>query len=190
MKLKYLALLIVACFFLQGYEYKYNVPILDATNNAAGRNNKGIMFMEMGQYQAAMTEFQIAISLNPDSPASSAYYNNLGLAYMKLGFLKEAQQCFQKAIDLNPVFLEYHKNMVRLYGKTGQLQGLLDGYLKEVSADKNNSNAYFMAGLIYAQLGQREIAIKYLKRFAKLEKNQILSRGVYEYIEELKTSME
>ncbi len=187
MKLKYLALLICTCFFLQGYEYEYNVPKLNATNNAAARNNKGIMYMEMGQYGAAMTEFKIAVSLNPDSPASSAYYNNLGLVYMKFGQLKEAQECFERAIELNHVFLEYHKNLVRLYAQAGVLEKHLAKYEADIVSDKMNSKAYFMAGLISAEIGNKKEAVKYLKRFVKLERNQILARGVSQYIEEIKS---
>lgn len=181
-----LFLIIISCFFLQGYEYKYNVPPLDATNNATSHNSKGIMYMEMGQYAAAMSEFKIAISLNPDSPASAAYYNNLGLLYMKLNQLNKAQECFNAAIKINPVFIEYHRNLIRLYDKAGILDTVLSENLKAIKNDDKNSQAYFMAGLICAQMGRKNNAIQYLKTFTSLEKNQILSRAVKQYISELK----
>ncbi len=187
MKYKITLLLIILCIFIQGYEYKYETPKLDATNNAAKRNSQGIMYMEMGQYAAAMTEFKVAISLNPNSPASAAYYNNLGLLYMKLNKLKQAQECFNAAIKLNPVFLEYYTNLIDFYDKAGLLDSALTDYLNQIAKDNQNSNAYFMAGLICSQMGQKQQAIKYLKRFISLEKDQILSRAVKQMLEEMKT---
>ncbi|MCQ2958099.1 MAG: tetratricopeptide repeat protein, partial [Candidatus Gastranaerophilales bacterium] len=107
MKIRLLLLILCCGLFLQGYEYKYNVEPLDATTNAAKRNTLGIMYMEMGQYSAAMSEFKIAIMLSPNAPTSAAYYNNLGLLCEKLNMMTEAQESFEKAIKLNPVFLEY-----------------------------------------------------------------------------------
>lgn len=188
MKLKFCVLLFLLCFFLQGYKYEYQVPVIDPTNNAANHNSQGIMYMDMGYYSTAMSEFKIAISLNPDSPASAAYYNNLGMLYLKFNMLNEAQECFKKAISLNHVFLEYHTNLIKTYEKSGVLSSKLNEALNQISTDNKNSEAYFMAGLIYAQMGQNEQAIKHLKRFATLEKNQVLARGIKQKISELQAN--
>ena len=188
MKIKFLIFLFILCFLLQGYTYEYKVPVLDPANNAASHNSQGIMYMEMGFYSTAMSEFQIAISLNPDSPASAAYYNNLGILFLKFNMINEAQECFTKAISLNHVFLEYHTNLIKTYEKSGCLNAKLNEYLNQISKNNKNSDAYFMAGLIYAQMGQNEQAIKYLKRFTTLEKNQVLARGIKQKISELQAN--
>ena len=185
MRIKTLFALFILTFFLQGYEYKYEVPKLDATNNAASRNSKGIMYMEMGHYNAAMTEFKVAISLNPNSPASAAYYNNLGLLYMKMNKLTEANECFEKAISLNPVFLEYYKNKIDLYDRAGIIDSYLSRYLKEIQQDDKNSNAYLMAGLICQQMGQKQNAVNYLKRYLSIEKNNVMARAIKQEIKDL-----
>ena len=170
---------------MQGYEYKYDVPVLDATNNAINRNNQGIMYMEMGNYAAAMTSFKTAIALNPNSPASAAYYNNIGLLYTKLGQYKEAQDCFNAAISINPVFLEYYKNQIDMYAKAGLLNSFLNNSLAQINQNSKNSQAYLYAGLAYAQMKNSSLAKKYLNNFVLLEKNQILSRAIKQYISEL-----
>ena len=186
MKKFLLFFIILFSFLLQGYEYKYNVEPLDATNNATKRNSNGIMYMEMGQYNAALEEFRIAILLSPNAPTSAAYYNNLGLLYEKMNRPQNAQECFEKAIQLNPVFVEYYKNLVSLYKKTGQESTMLNKYLNEISLNKKNSSPYFYVALIYAQNNQKELAIKYLKEYRKLEKLNILSYAAKQMIEELK----
>ena len=185
MKFKILATIFVLAFFLQGYEYKYNAPTLDATNNAANRNNKGIMYMEMGHYNAAMTEFKVAISLNPNSPASAAYYNNLALLYTKMNKFEEANECIEKAISLNPVFLEYYKTQVAIYNKSDMLNKQIDKYLNQIEVDNNNSYAYLMLGLLYSEKSQTSNAIKYLKMYMAIEKNNIMRQGVKQEIKRL-----
>ena len=185
MKYKTLLLLLLCVVFLSGYKYKHNVPPIDGTNNATERNSRGIMYMEMGQYAAAMSEFQIAISLSPDAPTSSAYYNNLGLLMLKLNRANDAKDCFKKAIDRNPVFLEYYKNLITASGQAGSLNSDLNMYLSQIASDNNNSQAYFMAGLIYAEKGQKVLAVQYLKRFTKLEKVNFLSGAANNMIKEL-----
>ena len=67
--------------------------------------------MRLQNYYAAIEEFKIAISLNPNSQASAAYYYNLGAVYSKLGAYKLAYPCYQRALKLNPNFNYYYKNV-------------------------------------------------------------------------------
>ena len=183
----YLFIICILCVFSQGYKYEYVIDPLDAARNAANRNNTAIMYMEMGHYQAAETEFKIAISLLPNSPNSAAYYNNLGLLYLKINNFIGAKDCFQKAIDINPVFLEYYKNLVATYAKEKSLDEFLELNLEKISQNSSNSEGYLYAGLIYAEQKNYTLGIQYLSEYIKLEKNRILSRGIKQLIYELQT---
>ena len=173
-------------FLLQGYKYEYHVEPLNASCNAADRNNQGIAYMEMGQYNHAIASFKLAIKLSPNAPASAAYYNNLGLAYMRLGAYSLAEPCFKKSAELNPVFIEYYINLVSVYAKNGTIYNELEKYNLRISSDDNDSMAYFMQGLIYKQLGEDEKAVKSLKKYTSIEKENVLSRGAKQLIFEIK----
>ncbi|MDD3594252.1 MAG: tetratricopeptide repeat protein [Candidatus Gastranaerophilales bacterium] len=162
----------------------FSAPI-NAANNAALRNNKGIMYMEMGYYNAAVNEFKIAIALNPNSLASATYYNNLGNLYFKVQDYRNARDCYKQAIRLNPVFLTYYRNLIKLYDKQGTLKQELQTQLAKIQADNKNSDAILYAGLSYAQLGNKKEAVNYLKKYTELEKEQLLSNSVNLYIKEL-----
>lgn len=185
-KILYIFLLLISISLFTGYEYKYEIEPLDATRNAINRNTNGIMYMEMGYYQAAENEFKIAISLVPNSPSSAAYYNNLGLLYLKINQYEKAEQCFLDALNTNPVFLEYYKNLVLTYSKKHILDEKLEFYLKQIEKTSNNSNAYLFAGLIYLKKENKKLATKYLKEYTKLEKNIILSRAIKQLLYEIR----
>lgn len=187
MKFKSFLLIFIACFFLQGYTYEYYVEPLNAANNAADKNNQGVAYMEMGHLNHAISAFKLAIALSPDAPASAVYHNNLGIAYMKIGAYSAAKPCFERAIELNPVFLEYYNNLVKVFEKEGLLESKLNEYLTIVETDRLNSYAYFMAGLIYKQLGDKENAINSFKTYISIEKQNVMSRAAKQLIFELKT---
>ena len=161
---------LTVALFLQGYSFEYKVEELDSARNAANRNNTAIMYMEMGHYQAAETEFKIAISLVPNSPSSAAYYNNLGLLYLKIKNYIGAEDCFTNAININPVFLEYYKNLVATYANQNILNEKLNSYLSLIEKDSQNSLAYLYAGLIYIELGDNTLATNYLTQYVNFEK--------------------
>ncbi len=142
--------------------------------------------MEFGHLNHAIAEFKLAIALSPNSPSSVTFYNNLGLAYTKIGAYNAAQQCFEKAIELNPVFLEYYNNLINSYALDGSLQSRLRTYKSQASANRMNSEALFMMGLIYKEMGDKNNAINSFKRYIQIEKENVLSRAAKQMIYELK----
>lgn len=186
MKFRAVLLILISCLFLSGYKYEYHVEPLDATANAVERNNQGVAYMEFGHLNHAITEFRLAIALSPNSPSSATFYNNLGIAYSKIGAYGAAQPCFEKAIELNPVFIEYYNNLVTSYANDGSLASRLQTYKAQASANKMNSEALFMMGLIYRELGDKNNAIDCFRRYIQIEKENVLSRGAKQMIYELK----
>ena len=65
--------LIFLSFITSGYK-KPDVYVIDATKNAFLHNNMGLRYMEEHCYYAAIQEFKIAISLNPNTQATAVYY--------------------------------------------------------------------------------------------------------------------
>ena len=121
-------LILISTIFLSGYKRPDKFHI-DAITNASRHNVLGTEYVRERCYYAAIQEFKIAISLNPDSQASSVYYNNLGEVYMKLGFPVEAQDCFERALKLYGLNFLYYQNLVSCYKQMKQQQRLLQRLL-------------------------------------------------------------
>ena len=96
MKKAFLISLIFFSLITSGYR-KPEVYTIDATKNAYIHNNLGLRYMNEKCYYAAIQEFKIAISLNPNTQATASYYNNIGDAYMQLGEYRKAAENYKKA---------------------------------------------------------------------------------------------
>ena len=153
---------------------------IDATKNSVFHNAVGLRYLEEHCYYAAVQEFKIAISLNPNSQSAAVSYNNLGRAYMELGFAEQAQDCFERAIKLYGLNFEYYKNLAQCYAALGKAKQKLTEY-------KNNSNPLnkIMLGLLYVQTGDKRAGMITLDSFCMSEPDLIITGGVREYLREL-----
>lgn len=171
--------LIFLSFLTSGYK-KPDVYVIDATKNAYTHNNKGLLYLDEKCYYAAIQEFKIAISLNPNSQATAVYYNNLGNTYMIIGYPEYAQDCFEKAINQYSLEFRYYKDLVKCY----KARNLLANKIKEYSNNKNPLNKV-MLGLLYVESGNVRRGIIILDEFAMSEPDLIITRAVKEYIKGL-----
>lgn len=153
---------------------------IDATKNAVWHNSVGLRYLEEHCYYAAVQEFKISISLNPNTQASAVPYNNLGRTYMALGFAEQAQDCFERAIQLYGLNFEYYKNLAECYTMLGKAQQKINAY----NASDNPLNK-IMVGLLYVMSGNKRAGIIILDSFCMSEPDLIITGGVREYLRDL-----
>lgn len=151
---------------------------INPEKNAYIHNNLGLGYLNMGQYGAAIQEFKIAISLNPDTQATSIYFNNLGETYLKLSYYNSALDCFERAIQRYPLNFKYYLNLVTAY----QMQGVLDSKLKQLTRYKKSPLDDITIGLIYIAKGQTNRGITILDNFVMNEPKLLITDGVKYYI--------
>ena len=85
------------------------------SNIAAAYNNRGLRLYNLGDLDGALSDYDKAISLNPDYDAT-VYYNRGSLKY-NLGDLDGALSDYDKAISLNPDYAEAYNNRALCYCK-------------------------------------------------------------------------
>jgi len=171
---------IIALLLCQGGTF-----VIDPTKNAIWHNEKGMSFLDLKYYGAAIREFQIAILLNPESEASSAFYNNLGMTYYKIDDYNSAEKNFQRAFELKPFYLEYYKNFINTYKKRNLLGILTVKNTNALITDEKDIQALLMLGLIHQDLGNIELAAGYLRKFVRLAPNLSVSKQLKPAIKEL-----
>lgn len=149
-------------------------------HNAYVHNNRGLLYVEVEQYHAAIQEFKIAIALNPNTQATSVYYGNLGDLYMKLGNYTNAQDCFEHAIYYNPHNFKYYLDLVTSY----QYQGKLKSELSKLKKHKQTPLDDIKIGLIYIAMGQKNTGINILDEFIMNEPKLYITDGVKYYLQQ------
>ena len=153
---------------------------INASRNSVYHNAVGIRYLEEHCYYAAVQEFKIAISLNPNSQSAAVSYNNLGRAYMELGFAEQAQDCFERAISLYGLNFDYYKNLAKCYTTLGKAKQKLVQYRKS-----SNPLNKVMVGLLYVMTGQKRAGMITLDSFCMSEPDLIITGGVREYLRDL-----
>ncbi len=151
---------------------------IDAAKNAVLHNNYGVNYLNQKDYYSAIKEFEIAISLNPDTQASSTYYNNIGKAFLNIGYPNLAEKAFKDALKYNSANFEFYQNLVTSYKEQKKLPSELK---KAVSDTKPYSKV--IGGLILIESGKLEPGINMLDEFCFDEPEMILTKGVKAYLQ-------
>ena len=174
-----LTTLILMSFLTSAYK-KPDVYVIDAEKNAYMHNNLGLMYVNEKCYYAAIQEYKIAISLNPNTQATAVYYNNLGEVYLIIGYPDYALDCFQRALKQYSLSFKYYQNLA----KTFKALGTLDEQIVKYSDGSNPLNKV-MLGVLYAQKGETKRAITILDEFCMTEPDLIITPSIKKYIREL-----
>lgn len=171
--------LLLSLIFTCGYR-RPDKFVIDAVTNAARHNLNGVDYMREHCYYAAIQEFKIAISLNPDTQSSAVYYNNLGETYIKIGYPMMAVDCFERALKLNGVNFLFYQNLVTCYKQMGVTNSMISKY----KSSKNPLDKV-MLGLLYVESGDKRLGIITLDDFCMSEPDLILTQGVRRYLQDI-----
>ncbi len=175
--MKYKILFLICLVFLTTGYRKPDTFLIDATNNAQVHNNKGVNYLEYGLYGAAIQEFKIAISLNPDTQASASYYYNLGRTYMLIGYPELAQDAFERALERYSLDFRYYKALAESFKSRDLVDFKLQQYIKD-----ENPLSKVMTGLLYEQKGDFKKAIITFDEFVMSEPDLIITKAVKQEI--------
>lgn len=185
--IKRLSILIVVLIFFQMVclsaddKVIMRLMAIDPEKNAYVHNNYGLNYLNIGQYYAAIEEFKIAISLNPDTQATSVFLTNLGETYIKLGAYAQAQDCFERALEKSPLNFKYYLNLVLAY----KARGILDSKLKYLRKYKKTPLDDITIGIILIEKGKIDEGITVLDNFVMNEPKLFVTDGVKYYLKEI-----
>lgn len=177
---KYLIISIIFLSFLTSAYKKPDVYTIDATKNAISHNNMGLVYVDEKCYYAAIEEFKIAISLNPNTQATAVYYNNLGEVYLTIGYPKYALDCFERALTQYNLSLKYYENIAKTHKQLGDV----DSQIKKYTNTKNPLDKV-MLGLLYENKGEITRAIIILDNFVMSEPDLLITPSIKKHITSL-----
>ena len=171
--------LICLTFVTSGYTagYRPDITTIEAVKNSNHHNNMGTYYMREKTYYAAIQEFKIAISLNPESQATAVYYTNLGECYMKIGYPQLALDCYERALKIYNLNLNYYINYAKCIIANGKTEEKLTQF-------KDFSNPYnrLMSGVLYVEKGNYPDGITILDGFTIEEPDLIITPAIKNYI--------
>lgn len=174
--------LVTFCFIFSGYR-KPEVYVINAQHNAIIHNNLGISALREGNYAFAISEFDLAIRLNPNTQATSVYYRNLGNAYAKMHYFANAKICLEKSQTIYNLNFQTYQLLAYTYKKLGLAKNKINYYKKS-----RNPLDMVMLGLLYIESGQKARGITKLDQFCVSQPSLFITNEVKTYIRNIPRS--
>jgi tetratricopeptide (TPR) repeat protein len=141
-------------------------PVATPTPSADDHIDRGVEYVEQGEYDEAVAEFQAAIELDPDDAGA---HRNLGTAYLEQGKYEEAAAAYEKAIELDPDFGEAYGDLAGAYFNLGKLAEAVAAGEKGIELDPNYAMAYNNLGVVYGVQGNLDRAITLLRQAIQVD---------------------
>ncbi|MYA69015.1 tetratricopeptide repeat protein [Candidatus Poribacteria bacterium] len=116
-----------------------------ATERAQVLVNIGRFYLKDGHYEKAVSEYQKAIGMDPQSVAA---YNGIGVAYTMLEKYKAAVAAQQKALALQPDFAKAHAGIGLAYFRQNKTGLALKHYRQAVTLDPQFLEAHLKIATI------------------------------------------
>ncbi len=110
---------------------------------------KGIKHLRNGEYEDALSYFNDAIRI---APQSGQYYDLRGKVYYELKYYKKAAEDFSKAIENRPEMIDAYFDRGEAYRKLGKYGESIDDYTKVVELDDSYLQAYNSRAVSYNRL--------------------------------------
>jgi tetratricopeptide (TPR) repeat protein len=117
------------------------------TNNDVAENNLGIVFLQQGKLDEAISLLQAAVDLRPDnSPA----HENLAKALLQKGQVADALIHYRKLLELQPDNIEVHNIVGTVLVQRGHIKEGVDEWEKVLAIQPDNGNAMSNLAWIFA----------------------------------------
>lgn len=131
------------------------------------RLRAGERLLQQGRYGAAVTEFEAALLLAPQS--AIAYYN-LGNSLRLWGDFRGAENALKRAVSIRPEFPPAHFALGLIYGdRVGhETEGLAE-FKRAVELDPAYAEAHFNTGIVHWKAGAIESALAAFEKASQLK---------------------
>jgi tetratricopeptide (TPR) repeat protein len=158
--------------------YDYHID-----ENAIYHFKEGEKWLEVERYETAISEFNIAIQLKPDSTLTATLYNDLGIAYLKTSRNTQAIRAFKQAITINPQFSLYYENLAKAYQACGQARSLIQRLKKDVAKNEEDPPSWFLLGVLYQTIGEKDLARETFETYLKIAPHAPLADAAKQALE-------
>ena len=117
------------------------------SNNDVALNNLGIIFLEKGQLDDAISKLQAAIDLRPENAPA---HDNLAKALLKKGQVAEAMVHYRKFLEIEPENVEARNTLGTALIQRGLVKEAIDQWQDALALQPDNGNAASNLAWVFA----------------------------------------
>jgi protein O-mannosyl-transferase len=116
-------------------------------NNDVALNNLGIIFLDKGQLDDAISKLQAAIDLRPENAPA---HDNLAKALLKKGQVAEAMIHYRKFLEIEPENVEARNTLGTALIQQGHVEEAIDQWQAALALQPDNGNAASNLAWVFA----------------------------------------
>lgn len=117
------------------------------SNNDVALNNLGIIFLDKGQLDEAISKLQAAIDLRPENGPA---HDNLAKALLQKGRAAEAMVHYRKFLEIEPENVEARNILGTALIQQGRVREAIDQWQKALAIQPDNGNAASNLAWVFA----------------------------------------
>jgi tetratricopeptide (TPR) repeat protein len=134
----------------------------------AAHNNLGNVFIQKGQVDDAVVQYQKTLQINPNYPEA---YSNLGVALSRKGRVDDAVAQHQKALAINPNYVLAHNNLGLALVQRGQVDEAIAHYQKALEITPDYPVIHSNLGVALFQKGRLDEAVVHYQKALEINPN-------------------
>jgi tetratricopeptide (TPR) repeat protein len=135
--------------------------------------NTAQVYAMMGEFEAALTHFRHAISMDPNY---SEYYNEMGNIFQRQERFDEALAAYVTAVRLSPPYPEVHFNMALCLARHGEWEAAMAACRRTLELNPDQLDAQMVLAEIYQQLGMAQAALGCYEQAIALDPASVVAR--------------
>lgn len=141
--------------------------------NAVFQRGMGDVYMAMKVWPIAITAYNKALSMEPNSPNAAFAHNQLGKLYFESRQFNQAIEEYKKALALDPDLNEayYQQGYIMFLAK--QYAGVVEPLQKAIEKGYNNAETNFMLGKSLNETQRPKMAVPYLQKAVELDPSKV-----------------
>jgi protein O-mannosyl-transferase len=144
-------------------------------NNDVAENNLGIIFLEKGQLDEAISKLQAAIDLRPENGPA---HDNLAKALLQKGQVADAMVHYRKLLELQPENVEARNILGTALIQQGRIREAIEQWRDALSIQPENGNAASNLAWVFATCPEDSFrdgaqAVELAKRALRLSAGKI-----------------
>ena len=117
------------------------------SNNDVALNNLGIIFLDKGELDEAISKLQAAIDLRPENAPA---HDNLAKALLKKGRIAEAMVHYRKFLKLEPANVEARNTLGTVLIQQGHVKEAIEQWREALATQPENGNAESNLAWVFA----------------------------------------
>lgn len=139
---------------------------------------RGRNFLAMGFPESAISHFNRALELQPESEDRPYILSYLGTCLKDLGNFEEAVQVLSQGLAEDEERPDIHNTLGVCYFKTGQYEKAIGHFKRAVALNPASGIDYANLGVNYHKIGKNELAVEFLTLALELDPNLDFARNL------------